>query len=166
MGGDQPAGQPGTLLFRAAWPYWEDSNEFTVDVDQDDTTHEWFPFLPLVLGASDAWALLTADNTGDVDAWPVITVRGPSEEVTVTNNTTGAFWQVTGGIDAGSILTVDHRPGHKTVSVDGVNAFDRLTATSSLWPLQRGVNQVEIGAAVTDTNTLVTFTWRRLWLAA
>ena len=39
--------------------------------------HTWFPFLPLVFGASDAFSLFTVDNSGDVDAWPVITVYGP-----------------------------------------------------------------------------------------
>ena len=156
----------GVLLFRAAWPYWEDSNEFTVDTDQDDTLHTWFPFLPLVFGASDAFSLFTVDNTGDVDAWPVITVYGPGEDVSVTNVTTGASWTVTGPLLPGSVLEVDHRPGHKTVRLDGVNAFDQLTETSSLWPLRRGVNQVEVGTIDTDVDTLITFTWRRNWLAA
>ena len=120
----------GTLLFRAAWPYWEDSSEFTVDVDQDDVLHTWFPFLPLIFGASDAFSLFTVDNTGDVDAWPVITVTGPAEDVTVTNLTTGASWTVGGALLPGSVLVVDHRPGQKTVRVDGVNAFDRLAAVS------------------------------------
>ena len=61
---------------------------------------------------------------------------------------------------------VDTRPGVKTVRVDGVNAFDRLTADSSLWPLVPGVNRVTVSAAITDPATTIGFTWRRQWLAA
>jgi len=157
---------PGVLLFRAAWPYWQDASESTFEIAQGESETTWFPFLPLVLGASDAFASFTVNNTGDVDAWPLVTMMGPGQEVTARNETTGAEWHVTGTVDAGEELVVDTRPGRKTVRVGGVNSFDRLTPDSSLWPLQPGSNRVTVAAAITDPNTLITFTWRRNWLAA
>ena len=68
-----PSWNLATLIFRAAWPYWEGSSEQTVEIGQGETETTWFPFLPLVLGASDAFASFTIDNTGDVPAWPLVT---------------------------------------------------------------------------------------------
>ena len=157
---------PATLIFRAAFPYWQDTSESSVDVAQGESETTWFPFLPLILGASDAFATFTIDNTGDIPAWPRVTVDGPGQEVTATNLTTGAHWTVTGDVPAGSTLIVDTRPGRKSVTVDGVNAFDRLTADSSLWPLVPGPNRVEISAAITSVESLISFVWRRNWLSA
>ena len=84
-----PEMNPGVLLFRAAWPYWMDASESSVEVGQGDTETKWFPFLPLILGAWDAFATFNVNNDGDVDAWPVVSMVGPGQEVTVRNDTTG-----------------------------------------------------------------------------
>ena len=155
-----------TLIFRAAWPYWQDTTESSVDIGQGETETTWFPFLPLILGASDAFASFTVDNTGDVPAWPRVTVTGPGENVTATNLSSGASWTVTGALAAGSTLIVDTGPGRKSVTVDGTNAFDRLTPDSSLWPLVPGPNRVEVSMALTSVDSVIDFNWRRNWLAA
>ena len=158
---------PATLIFRAAFPYWQDTSETSVEVGQGETETTWFPFLPLILGASDAFAAFTVDNTGDVPAWPRITVTGPGEEVTATNLTTGAHVDMSpAAFAAGSSLIVDTRPGRKQVTVDGANAFDRLTPDSSLWPLVPGPNRIEVSMAITTVDSLIEFVWRRNWLAA
>jgi hypothetical protein len=156
----------GTLLFRAAWPYWLEGIESSVTVQQGATTTHWFPFLPLILGASDAFAVFTITITGDVPSWPVVTVLGPGTDVTVQNLTTGLSWTVSGALAAGSTLEVDTRPGVKTVQIDGLNAYPRLTPTSSLWPLEPGPNRVQVSMALTDVNARVTLAYRNQWLAA
>jgi hypothetical protein len=155
-----------TLLFRAAWPYWQEGAEQSVTVTQGAAVRRWFPFLPLVLGASDAFAIFNVTNDGDVPAWPVVTALGPGTDLTVTNETTGAAWTVSGAVAAGSQLVVDTRPGRKTANLDGLNVFSRLTPTSELWPLVPGVNQVQVSFALTSAASSVAFTWRRQWLAA
>jgi hypothetical protein len=156
----------GTLLFRAAWPYWQDATESSFDIGQGESENLWFPFLPLILGASDAFAVFTVNNTGDVSAWPLITVTGPGQEVTATNLTSGEMWHVTGAVAAGTTLVVDHRPGRKQVSVDGDNSFDRLTPDSTLWPLRPGANKLSVAMAITDPDSLISVMWRRNFLAA
>lgn len=161
-----------TLAFRAADPYWQDATESTVVTTIDTKAHIWFPFggsfaqNPLILGASDVFAATTITNTGDVDAWPIITVTGPGTDLTVLNSTTGASLQITGTIAAGSQVVIDARPGHKSVRIDGFNAFGRLTEDSTLWPLIPGPNQISIGFASATTASRVTFAWRNRWLAA
>lgn len=162
----------GALAFRAADPYWQDSSESTIQATLGMTSYLWFPFAgswaaqPLILGASEVFAALTITNAGDVNAWPVITTLGPGTDLTLRNDTTGAVTHLTGDVAAGSTVTVDTRPGHKTVRVDGFNAFARLTDDSTLWPLIPGANRVSIGFAAATSASRVTFAWRHRWLAA
>jgi hypothetical protein len=155
-----------TLLFRAAWPYWQEGSELSQIVTPGSAVRRWFPFLPLVLGASDAFGIFNVTNDGDVPAWPVVTATGPGTDLTVTNETTGDSWTVAGAIAAGSQVVVDTRPGRKTAYLDGANAFSRLTPTSELWPLAPGVNQVQVSFALTSAASVISFAWRRQWLAA
>lgn len=155
-----------TLAFRAADPYWQDAAESSLVITTGTAVYTWFPFLPLVLGGSDIFGAPTVTNAGDVDAWPVVTVVGPGTDLTVTNQTTGRSWSFTGTIAAGSTLIVDTRPGRKSVTLDGFNAFGRLTDTSSLWPLVPGTNRISIGFASATAGSKVTFAWRNRWLAA
>jgi phage-related protein len=155
-----------TLAFRAADPYWADATESSLVATISSTAFTWFPFLPLVLGASDVFAAATITNTGDVDAWPTITVAGPGTDLNVANQTTGQAWHFTGDILTGSTLVVDHRPGRKSARLDGANAFGRLTDGSVLWPLVPGPNRISIGFASATTASQVSFTWRNRWLSA
>jgi hypothetical protein len=161
-----------TLAFRAADPYWQDASESSVRADINSKAFKWFPFAgswaaqPLILGASDIFAAVTITNPGDVNAWPIITTTGPGTDLDVENQTTGQSWHVTGSIDAGSTLVVDHRPGHKSARLDGVNVFGRLDDDSQLWPLVPGPNRIAIGFASGTSASAVDFTWRNRWLAA
>jgi hypothetical protein len=155
-----------TLGFRAADPYWQDANESSIIADINSTSYTWFPFFPLILGASDVFGVLTIINNGDIDAWPIITTVGPGTDLTVTNQTTGLSWSFPGNIAAGSTLVVDHRPGHKAARLDGVNAFGRLSDDSVLWPLIPGPNRVSIGFASGTVQSSVRFAWRDRWLSA
>jgi hypothetical protein len=154
------------LLFRAAYPYWLDSLEQAATFTQGAAVTEWFPFLPLVLGASDAFAALTITVAGDVQSWPIVTVTGPGQQVTARNLTTGLEWTVQTTLAADAVLTVDTRPGRKQVTIDGANAYPLLTADSSLWPLEPGPNRIELAMAFTSVDSVGTFAWRNAWLAA
>lgn len=163
-------GYPGlgltTLAFRAADPYWQDAAESSLNANINSKAFTWFPFLPLVLGASDVFAAVTITNDGDVQAWPVITTLGPGTDLTLTNQTTGLAWHLTGSIASGSTLVVDHRPGHKAARLDGNNVFGRLDDASALWPLEPGPNRIAIGFASGTAASNVGFAWRNRWLAA
>jgi phage-related protein len=155
-----------TLAFRAADPYWQDAVEQSLVATVGSSSAKWFPFLPLVLGPIDVFATPTITNTGDVEAWPVITAVGPGTDLTLTNLTTGLAWQLTGDIAAGAQLVVDHRPGRKTARLDGVNVFGRLSDTSMLWSLVPGPNRLSISFAGGTSASSVTFAWRNRWLSA
>jgi hypothetical protein len=155
-----------TLAFRAPAPYWENATEYEVLATIDSTAFTWFPFLPLELGASDVFAQTTITNGGDVDAWPVVTVTGPGDDLTVTNQTTGLVWRFEAPVPASSTLVVDTRPGRKSVRLDGNNGFGSLSDNSYLWPLIPGPNRISIGFGAATPASAVRFAWRDRWLSA
>lgn len=155
-----------TLAFRAAEPYWQDATEFSLTATLGSAVRLWFPFLPLILAPSEVFAEAQITNTGDVDAWPIITADGPGLELAITNVTTGLSWHFAGPLAAGAELVVDHRPGNKAARLDGANAFGRLADESTLWPLVSGSNRISIAFAGATAATRVRFAWRNRWLAA
>jgi hypothetical protein len=54
---------------------------------------------------------LNANNVGDIDAWPVYTVRGPVDYPVITNEATGEGFVVNSVIPAGQTVTIDSRTG-------------------------------------------------------
>jgi hypothetical protein len=163
---------PAVLTFRAAYPYWVDETESEQVVTGEEESFFWFPFAgsfaanPIRFGPENTFANLVVSNTGDVEAWPVITVKGPATNVEMINETTGLSWQFTGDVAAGETLIVDTRPGQKLVRLDGVNEYDRLTEDSNLWPLIPGANTITMSATAVVESTYLRFGWRNAWLAA
>ncbi|MFK0231213.1 phage tail domain-containing protein [Streptomyces sp. NPDC090303] len=106
--------------------------------------------LPLKLSeGTHADGTLTIDNPGDIEAWPVWTITGPLKSLKFTGPD-GSSWGIPaqpGGADAlanGRTLTVDCRPGYKTVLDDqGGNYFPRLSASPSLWSVPEGTSTVK-----------------------
>lgn len=155
-----------TLAFRAADPYWGDSIESGFSASVGTSLFTWFPFLPLVLGSSDVFATFVIDVRGDVPSWPVFTVTGPGTDLIATNLTTGEMWHLTGSVGDGAQVVANHRPGHKSVRLDGVNVFGRLTDDSVLWPLLPGQNRISVEFASASPTSLVAIAWRNRWLSA
>ncbi|MGK5496395.1 phage tail domain-containing protein [Streptomyces sp. URMC 125] len=83
-------------------------------------------------------------NPGDVEAWPIWQITGPVKSFTFTSPKGESF-----GISArpdgsdvvpdGRVLTVDTRPGHKTLKDDtGTNYWPMLAPNPSLWSIPAG----------------------------
>jgi phage-related protein len=153
-----------TLIFRAPDPYWKTLAQ-SVSTAGGGAVRHWFPFLPLILGSTNVAAAFTVNNTGDVRTWPVVTVTGPATSpVRVADDTTGEYWEYTGALAAGQVLTVDHRPGYQAATVDGANVFAALSPGSVLFSLPKGFNQIAMTAGGTTSATQLTFTWRARYL--
>lgn len=154
-----------TPVFSAVDPYWSDTSDTSASVTTGDAV-TFFPFFPLVLSSSEVFGGVTINNTGDVETWPVITITGPGTDPIVRNSTTGEMLGVDYTLGAGEVLTIDTRPGRKTVTLDdGTNLFPYLTAGSSLWPLERGSNAVQIEMSGSTGDSAVAISYRRRWLS-
>lgn len=158
--------QRATIIFRAHDPNWSDTTSNN-DVYGIDAVPNFFPIFPLRLSSSQVVVVADVINTGDLDAWPIITINGPGSVIKCTNLTTGLYFEFpTGVLGVGESVIIDTRPTKKTVLTNsGVNAFSLLSSTSTLWPLVRGTNSIilEMSGASAGVSQ-IGFQFTRLWL--
>lgn len=160
------------LILTAHDPLWRDVEPSVelVDVEANaflssDSGDAWFPWQ---LVDSDAVGGFTVDNDGDDDAWPQWTIQGPgSGLLKLENSTSGETIEISNvDLAAGEKITIDTRPGYKTVTgPSGENLWPELSDDSILWPLERGSQKVTVtleGAEAGVSN--VRLEWRRKWL--
>lgn len=160
------------LIFRAADPFWYDASDLTLSVSPSTPTdfmEVGTAFLPLHLSHSAAAGTFSIDNDGDVEAWPVWTITGPGDTIVLTNNTTGEAITLSnnGGLSlsGGQTLTIDTRPGAKTLlRDDGSSKFSYLSDTSSLWALQPGNNDISLSMGSTTGASELRLAYKRRWL--
>lgn len=141
------------LSFRALDPYWYDAQSTLLTYTAGGaTTFFQTPFLPVHLSASGISNSFTVYNSGDVSCWPIWTITGPGTNPTLSNNTTGKSIAMTVTLTAGQTITIDTRPGYKTVlREDGTAHYAYLSFTSSLWPLVTGTNGVSLSMTGTTS---------------
>lgn len=154
------------LVFRAHSPYWQDASDTAVSWMQGAAPGGWFPFdgFPS-LSSSEIFADAAVVNSGDVDTWPVWTITGPTSTVVLRNVTTGKQMTLVYGIPPGEVVTIDTRPGRKTLrTLSGQNLWPLLSGTSALWPLSPGSNTVRVEAGTTSTATQVQLVRRHQYL--
>ncbi|MVO87426.1 phage tail family protein [Streptomyces sp. p1417] len=108
------------------------------------------PFFPVQLSkGTPAQNIITVENPGDIEAWPLWTITGPVRSLKFTGPD-GTTWELpepsteTDVLAAGRTLTVDCRPGAKTLKDDrGRNYFHLLSPNPSLWSVPPGESTVK-----------------------
>lgn len=153
------------LSLRAFDPYWYDTTPSAQSWTTGQEPGTLFPIFPIVLASSTVFSQPTIDNAGDAEAWPVWTITGPGSAITLRNNTTGEFITLSTVVGAGQTLEIDTRPGYKTITLDGVNVFDDMSATSSLWALAVGSNSISLEINGATGATIVNLSYQRRWLS-
>lgn len=116
------------------------------------------PFFGLALNKTLSFnGAVTLDVTGDVESWPIWTIKGPLDEVTFTNNSLGQSFQLTYVLAEGETVVIDTTPGKKTVKLDEVtNLWEHLSPNPQLWPVASYWNDIEIQVTgVTSTTEIV-----------
>jgi hypothetical protein len=132
------------IVLKAFDPYWYDPNPI-VQTFTVGTPATFFPMLPMRLTSSTVFADTTIANNGDVESWPTWIITGPGDTIYIRNLTTGEFININYTLAPGDTITIDTRPGKKTVTFgDGTNLYPNMSSDSSLWALQAGNNQVRI----------------------
>lgn len=160
--------QKAVLVFRAHDPYWQDAADTTLTFTSEDhdSSGSFFPFFPLTLLASESFVTVTITNGGDVSAWPVWRITGPAANpVVLRNTTTGKRLEVARDVGTGEVITIDTRPGVKTVRLnDDTNLYGDLSVDSALWELVRGGNVVAVEFAGATDATRVDLSYRQRYL--
>lgn len=154
-----PNHQRARLVWRAFDPYWR-GDEIVRDYRVSAPSFFGDEGFPLQLAGATISAVVSEDNAGDADAWPVWMLRGPGVPA-LANETTGeqvVFEDLT--LEPGEELTIDTTPGVKTVQLDGVNIYDQLTLDSALFPLTPGVNELSVDLQDGTDESLVRLRYR------
>jgi hypothetical protein len=129
---------------RAVDPYWYGRNAVLTSFVLGSLSG-WFPMFPLRLASSSIFSDASLAVLGDKEAWPIWEVTGPGSALMLRNLTTGKLLSLSSALSAGEKVTIDTRPGRKSVTRgDGTNLFPYLDATSSLWSLRPGSNSLRV----------------------
>jgi hypothetical protein len=130
-----------SLLFRALNPYWYDTAAHTGSWAVAAAS-AFFPIFPMILSADSVNLTPTVTVAGDVAVWPVWTLTGPFTAVRLTLG--DVVLELVYTAAAGEVVTIDTRPGAKTVvsSIAG-NVFSSLTEPF-MFALQPGANAVGV----------------------
>lgn len=154
------------LTVRCGDPYWQgDHRRVTFRDAPGSTEFLSSTFLPLTVSTSQVLGTVTVSNDGDAQAWPVWTITGPADSVTVRVST-GQSWAIPQGINDGDVLTVDTRRGQQAVVLNGNPAWGVLSPGADLFALPPGLSVLDIVAQGTTAATSVTVEWRERWLTA
>ncbi|MEU9404779.1 phage tail domain-containing protein [Streptomyces sp. NPDC048281] len=105
------------------------------------------PFFPMrimpgVMGGAGTGLVIT--NEGDIEAWPIWTLKGPIKSFTLISpygETIRASTPSDGSdlVPTGRTLTIDTRPGYKLVQDDlGTNYWAKLDAAPQFWSVEPG----------------------------
>lgn len=156
-----------SATFLAHDPYWYSVGDTAIVYTGDAEVSTFFPFFPLRLSASSVFVNDSSiSNPGDLEAWPVWTIEGPGSNIVISNLTTSQSLTLNTAVTSGQSVTIDTRPGAKTVlNDDGTSLFPLMTATSTLFPLARGDNHVQVAMDSTSTTSAIRLAFRPRYFA-
>lgn len=162
-----PTMQKADVTFFAVDPYWQASSDTTMPFTIG-AVPTFFPIPPIRLTASEIAVDTSVLNDG-IEAWPRWTIAGPGSVITLRNLTTGKLLKLpTTSIGTGETITIDTRPGYKTIrKSDGTSLWSDVDlSVSSLWQLARGNNAIrlEMSGAIAGTSSL-TLAFRKRYLS-
>ncbi len=147
------------ITFLAPRGYWRAAEEIEVWREYSAASQSFLNPFPSV-SSGQVLGVTTIDNVGDVDAFPVWTVRGPMFSLTATNHTTGQEFVVnyTLASNAEEITITTERPTIRGPA--GQNITDALNWPDAyLWHLLPGANDVEFVAGGPGAGTKVTLAY-------
>lgn len=119
----------------------------------------------LVVGSN-----IDLSNPGDVEAWPIWELTGPIRGFHFTSPS-GESFGITAPVDgsntvpAGRTLTVDTRPGYKTLTDDlGTNYWPRLDTNPELWQVPEGDSVATVDILPGSDNASVRLSFEPMYL--
>ena len=142
------------LSFQAPQPYWQSADVESFSVTSGNTGRGLLPQLTkLRVSSSQALGVVTVNNTGDVEAYPIWNILGPVEDLVISNGTQSFGLNV--AVAAGETITVNTETG--TVIDDiGANRYANLNPAPKLFSLLPGITSVSVNGINADANTRIT----------
>jgi hypothetical protein len=157
------------LSLTALDPYWTDTVAQQITYGLPAGATGILPLLPVALGASNVIGTSTLNNDGGADAYPSWDIYGPGTP-TITNNTSGRSFALTGALATGDQVHVETRPGVQAVYkvATAANMWSNLVINSprDLWPIVKGMNSINLAMSGSGPSSKIVLNWTRRWLRA
>lgn len=142
------------MSFQAPTPFWESTTVQSFSVTSGNTGRGLLPQLSkLRVSSSQALGVVTVNNTGDVAAYPVWTVRGPVAGLTISNGSQSFGFNAP--VLTGQTITIDTETGLVTDD-SGANRYGLLNAAPKLFALQPGTTSISVLGTDADSVTRIT----------
>jgi hypothetical protein len=142
------------IQMQAPQPYWATVQAESFTVGSGSTGRGLLPQLTkLKVSSSQALGIVNVNNPGAVPTYPVWTMRGPVDYVTVSNGTVSFTYNAP--IADGETITINTESGEVTNQL-GVNKYANLGAAPKLFPLPAGLTSLNISGTGATANTVIT----------
>lgn len=116
---------------------------------------------PVGFGAATYSVTSTANNEGDIEAYPRgITVTGPINSPRITNTLTSEYIEVAVNLPTLSdTLSIVYDQDDIHILLNGVSVYGSLTATSTLFKLRTGSQDITLSGSSISTGARITGTY-------
>jgi phage-related protein len=102
-------------------------------------------------------------NYGDIDYYPIVTLKGSLVSPTITNVTTGNYIQLNSvNLGVSETITIDMK--NRTIKKSNQNYFNYKTVGSSFWSLAPGSNTIKLIDTIYDGNAMATISYYSAYL--
>lgn len=142
------------VQMQAPQPFWESEQTESFSITTGNTGRGMLPELTkLKLTSSQTLGVVEVDNVGDVTIQPIWTIRGPVNELVISNGTQS--FGISTPIALGSTITID--TGKGTVVDDaGTNLYSLLNPAPKLFGLPPGTTGVSVNGVDATPATQIT----------
>lgn len=160
MGASGPILQRANLIFQADDPYWY--GEVVTQSYTGGDTQSWFPFPPLTLGNANVIGDIAINSDSDVETWPVWTIKGPGVNPELHNLTTeqSTTMILPAPLGVSDLITIDTRPGVKSVIGPDGTSWRRYLTDRALWGLVPGYNDISLALPDATNDSYVSLSYR------
>lgn len=149
------------VQLRCPNPYWTRTSAEQYNVGSAGAGRGLIPNLAeLQVSSSQALGVLSVENSGDVESFPVWQFRGPSSTVTITDVNTGKAFLYDALIETGDTVIIDTLKGTVIDKLTGANLYANLGPSPKLFPIASGISSVNIVATDADSNTLISLAYQ------
>jgi phage-related protein len=144
-----------TLNLLCESPYWTSDKAVSYSIGPANAGHGLLPLLSrLQLSSSQTIGTVLVENPGDVDAFPIWTIRGPGDANFTATRNDGAQFVFEAPLTAEDVITIDTMK--KTVTdQNGNNRYADLGSSPKLFALPKGDSQVGVVMTGTESTTLI-----------
>lgn len=162
------------ITLHCSQPYWQDVDFVVAEISQILDLHYFpipegglaFPTDGVPFGAYDDDLTQELENEGDVETGLLITIiaLGSVTNPRIYNTQTGEFIGVTDTLQDNDAVIISTIKGQKTITKNGANIIDKITAGSTFLQLETGTNEFTIQADSGIDNVYFTLTYKQLYV--